>query len=287
MKSKKSLTKKISALRLFSGTRKYNGNALIDIRFDSRKKLHAVGRPAMMFDDGAEEWWTRGHLQSRGDFPAVFIENSNAGVFQVGRFEGCSFHEELVLTPHTNVWCEDGFIHRDGAPAIINYGNEDLACEQWWKNGFRHRVGEPAYTSEFADLWFEDGLLHRTDGPAVLAKNYAKSKVFYNLSNSWYWHGAAMVRNGEFSEEFDYSCVPPEFVLRALACLYEQIGTATVCDEAIMRASEVFPDLALVLGATSGTDECGNFVASRILRALGGEVDDAESYSVEGLLENV
>lgn len=286
MNSKKLTIKKFRPLRLFSGRRAYDTSALIKVPLKSHRKLHAVDQPAIRFDDGAEEWWMHGRLQSQNDFPAAFIEESNAGIFQVGKFEGCLFHEQLLLTPLTSVWCEDGFIHRDSAPAVITYGDEDIACEQWWRNGFRHRVGEPAYTSQLHDMWFEDGLLHRIDGPAVLVKNHGQSKAS-RLFSPWYWHGAIMVLNGMFSERFDYAAVPPEFVLRALACLYEQIGTATVCDEAIMRASEVFPDLALVLGATSGTDECGNFVASRILRALGGEVDDAESYSVEGLLEDV
>lgn len=285
MKSKKSQIKKLRPLRLFSGVRKYDANALIGLDLNNQKKLHAVGRPAIRFDDGAEEWWTRGHLQSQEDFPAVFIEDSNAGVFKVGEFGNCSFHEQLVLTPSTSVWCEDGFIHRDGAPAIINYGTDDLACEQWWKNGFRHRVNGPAYTSEFADMWFEDGLLHRVDAPAIEAKNHAKSKVFHNLSNSWCWHGAAMVKQEVFNEEFDYSGVPPAFILRALAYVYEQSGTAVVCDKAVERASEIFPDLGVILGAVSGTDECGVYVAARILSALGGEVDDTEVYSVEGLLE--
>ncbi len=50
-------------------------------------------------------------------------------------------------------WYQHGKLHRDGAPAIINKGNQE---------------------------WYQNGLLHRDGGPAI---------IYTNGKQGWYQHG--------------------------------------------------------------------------------------------------
>ena len=102
----------------------------------------------------------------------------------ISAFRDCSFHEQVLLRPNTHVWCDDGYIHRDNAPALIHYGDEQTSCEEWWVKGLRHRLGKPAFTSENVDMWYESGLLHRIDAPSVHIK--AQSNQIEALYSSWY-----------------------------------------------------------------------------------------------------
>ena len=283
------MKKKIPAIksphpkRLFSGFREYDPSALTRDKRDNKGKCHASGEPAVRFDDGAEEWWTHGRLQSQDDFPALSVMTSNSGSFTVASFRGCALHEQVLLLPNTQVWCEDGFIHRDNAPAVIHSGDEFTSCEEWWVKGLRHRVENPAYTSKRFDLWYEHGLLHRTNGPAILVKlNDKQSEV---TNSSWYWHGEKMVEYADFIQEFDYASADPEFALNAFAYIYEHVGKAAPCEKAILRGSSLYPDLGVLLNATSGDDSSGQFVANSICDFLSGKTSKCEILSIEGLLD--
>lgn len=76
-----------------------------------------------------------------------------------------------------------------------------------------------------------------------------------------------------------------EFVLLELAHVYEHVGQATVCEDALSRASIFYPDLRALLGAASDNDSCGQFIAQTLRRALNKEVIEYDHLSVDGLIE--
>lgn len=174
--------------RLFSiGKRVFDQSAVTNRKVDAQGKLHAIGEPALQFDDGAEEHWFNGRLQSTDDKPALCVNKSNECVVDVylnhTKHKAC-----LRLTPLTHVWCEDGFIHRDGAPAVSGKC-EEYALQQWWKHGLMHRDGGPAVIKNYSDSVFEEwlqlGLRHRDGGPALTSRS---SDEFYSIEQ-WWQHG--------------------------------------------------------------------------------------------------
>ncbi len=252
---------------------------------DRKGKLHGVGKPAIKYFDGAEEWWTHGRLQGQNGNPALSVGLINAGPRKALSFGGCPLHEVVELTPNSLVWCEDGYIHRDGQPAIMKFGPQSGQVEEWWERGFRHRTNGPAVIWPHRDMWFENGLLHRVDGPAVHYK--ALSGKMAAFSSAWYSAGQKMYVDGKFLAEFDYGSVSPEFVLTALAHVYEHVWWATVCEDAVLRASIFYPDLGVLLGAASNDISCGQFIAQKIRQAINKEAIECDHLSVDGLLEEI
>lgn len=268
------------------GKRRFYESAVASRKLDAEGKLHAVGEPALRFDDGAEEHWVHGRLQSTDDRPALYVHLSNACQVKAVSWNDSREHEELDLTPFTHVWCDDGFIHRDGAPAVINYGHEEDAHEEWWQHGLRHRDGAPAVEAFDVCKWFQHGLLHREDGPAVDYTS-AKGAGFRGLrfwENRWFWHGRRMLSNATFSESFDYDQAPPEFVLRALAYAYAYSGYVVTTPKAIARASAVFPDLASLLKTAELVDMSNQVVAQRINDFFAGR-ETCEAFALDGLVD--
>lgn len=269
------------------GKRRFDESAVTSRKLDAKGKLHAVGEPALRFDDGAEEHWVHGRLQSTDDRPALCVHLSNACRVKAVSWNDSREHEELDLTPFTHVWCDDGFIHRDGAPAVINYGHEEDAFEEWWQHGLRHRVGGPAIEAYNVCKWFQHGLLHREDGPAIdygskRSKLSGHSRRYF--PSGWYWRGQLMYCHANFIWNFDYNEVPPEFVLRVLAYAYGHWGAANTTPEAIARASIIFPELESFLKAARLVDMTGEEVAQRINDVLAGR-ETCESFAVDDLLD--
>ena len=106
--------------------------------FDQNGKFHREDGPALIKNNGAEEWWRHGCLH-REDGPAVTTD---------------------VMCR----WYREGKLHREDGPAI------ELAdgTKEWYREGKLHREDGPAI--EDADgtrRWYLDGKRHRADGPAV------------------------------------------------------------------------------------------------------------------------
>ncbi|MDY5133556.1 hypothetical protein [Actinotignum urinale] len=83
---------------------------------------------------------------------------------------------------------QHGQLHRDGAPALINYReNGNIWREQYWHDGRRHREDGPAeiyYNKDgkiTCEAYYRDGQLHREDAPAVI--NYDPD----GTTRSEYW----------------------------------------------------------------------------------------------------
>ena len=187
--------------RLFSlGKRVFDRSAVTSRKVDAQGKLHAIGEPALRFADGAEEHWFHGRLQSTDDMPALTVANSNE--CRVKAYLNHSKHNgRLWLRPSTKVWCDDGFIHREGAPAVI-CSSDEHALQEWWERGVRHREGGPAVIRIFEDSvyeqWLHHGFLHRDDGPAIINSDDVEEYAFVE----WWQHGflhregdAAVVRS--------------------------------------------------------------------------------------------
>ncbi len=271
--------------RLFAvGERDIDHSAVVSRKVDENGKLHAIGEPALRFDDGAEEHWFHGRLRSVEDRPALYIARSNA-CFVNAHLNHSKFKELLVLHPETHVWCTDGFVHREGAPAVIRYGDEDSAAEEWWHRGLRHRDGNAAIIRGNVSKWYQFGLLHRQDGPAIDYASAVKPDCInpHGISE-WFWLGQKMASQGKFEVKFDYEAVPPEFVLRALAYAYAHSGGATFPPEAVARASNIFLDLKSFLESVESIGAPGKDVADRIYDVLAGRAI-SDTYAVDGLLD--
>jgi hypothetical protein len=269
------------------GKRRFDQSAVTVRKLDSKGKLHAVGEPALRFDDGAEEHWVHGRLQSTDDKAALYVHLSNACQVKAVSWNDSREHEELDLTPFTHVWCDDGFIHRVGAPAVINYGDEEDALEEWWQHGLRHRVGGPAVEAYNVCKWFQHGLLHREDGPAIdygseRSKLLGHSRRYF--PSGWYWRGQLMYCHAKFVWNFNYNQVPPEFVLRVLAYAYGHWGAANATPEATARASIIFPELQSFLKTAEVIGMTGEDVAQRINDVIAGR-ETCEVYAVEDLVD--
>lgn len=286
MKNFKSQIQLPTPRRLFlHGKRVFDTSTVIGKKVDSEGRLHAIGEPALCFDDGAEEHWVHGRLQSPGESPALYISTSNSCLLKVCSWNGCTNHEKLNLTPDTHVWCEDGFIHRDGAPAVFNYGDEDDYFEEWWSHGLRHRQGAPAVITSDHCLWFQNGLMHREDGPALDFESPEYSRrVQHPRTSKWYWHGREMLGSNEFRTDFDYGLVPAKFVLSALAFCYSRCGCSKLTPEALRRASMAFPELLSLLEAAEAVGLAGQDVAQRI-NAGPLATPPPEAYLINDLLD--
>jgi hypothetical protein len=106
----------------FGSTTSENGTVRHFAKFDSMPESvpHKIGGPAIIYENGTEEWWVNGFLH-REDGPA--IRYASEGDY----FEG---GEE---------WYLNGLMHRTDGPALKNRFKEE-----WWQNGVLHRVDGPA-----------------------------------------------------------------------------------------------------------------------------------------------
>lgn len=184
--------------RLFSiGKRVFDQSAVTSRKVDAQGKLHAIGEPALQFSDGAEEHWLHGRLQSTDDKSALCVAKSNACL--VKAYVNHSKHgATLKLRPLTHVWCDDGFIHRKGAPAVIN-SDELFPFREWWQHGLRHRVDGPAVIKNIYECvteeWWQQGLRHRDGGPAQISHDDDETFAF----EGW-WQNGLRHREGDAAD---------------------------------------------------------------------------------------
>ena len=94
-----------------------------------------------------------------------------------------------------------------------------------------------------------------------------------------------MVERANFFREFNYGNADPKFVLTALAYIYEHVGLARVCEDAILRGSLLYPELDALLNLASNNISNGPFIANSIRDHLSGKQPECESHSVEGMFD--
>ena len=108
--------------------------------------LHRNGGPAVIYDDGEEQWYQYGQ-RHREDGPAA-------------------------INGKTEYWFKRGKLHREGGPAKIRHDLHEAYALEWFKDGVRHNSDGPAWhyitkTGGETKHWWVDGRRHRIDGPAI------------------------------------------------------------------------------------------------------------------------
>jgi hypothetical protein len=118
---------------------------------DEKGRYHREDGPAVIFDNGDQEWYLHG-LQHRTGGPA--IEKANG-------------HKE---------WGQFGYLHRDDGPAI-EYPNGEYKV--WYKKGKKHRKDGPAieYADGRCEWWY--------NGELVPVKDLATFKKYIKLNAMW------------------------------------------------------------------------------------------------------
>ncbi len=93
----------------------------------------------------------------------------------------------------SQVWRENGELHREDGPAIIT----PIGSQFWYWHGKRHRDDGPAaivaYGWSGADEWYQYGKLHRDDGPAVIETGIDGR---HGGTRKWYQYGKLHRDNG-------------------------------------------------------------------------------------------
>lgn len=111
--------------------------------------LHRDGGPAVLWQDGDEEWYQFGQLH-RDDGPALVEQQEELG--------------------WVRMWFQHGEKHRDDLPAVESQAGH----VEWWRRGLLHRDDGPAVEiadedGEYDYFWYREGKLHRDgDLPAVI-----------------------------------------------------------------------------------------------------------------------
>ncbi len=142
---------------------------------------HDDGPTITAYDEGVkvEEIWQTGKIRHRKNGPAYIMTDSGTGEVR---------HES---------WYENGKLHRETGPAVIDYDGVVVTRESWYLDDKLHRENGPA--SIFRDAktgdmkyqgWFINGSPHRDDGAAISSffdgyyeEKYSKYKT--NDGKSW------------------------------------------------------------------------------------------------------
>lgn len=134
--------------------------------------------PAIINNDGSQEWWRHGLRHRDNDLPAIVKHTGHKAWFINGI---CHRNNDLpteIYPDGTRIWIKNGNIHRDNdLPAIIK--NNSLA---WYQNNQLHREKGPAriYTQSGVIFWI---IRDRFINPAVdkwIKKNKLSSYETWN-----------------------------------------------------------------------------------------------------------
>jgi len=96
------------------------------LTFSDDLELHREDGPAVIYDDGGQEWWRHGQLHRDGE-PAVTRSDGNM------------------------LWYVEGELHREGGPAEIFNDVDGVVISRWMQYGLTHRDDGPAVEYEGVD----------------------------------------------------------------------------------------------------------------------------------------
>jgi hypothetical protein len=175
-------------------------------------QLHSLDSPAITFSDGGYGWWRHGLAHRDGDMPALHVTDCNPLLMKIptGVHEHPFADEPRVLSDGLYIWCSDGFIHREGKPAVRQERPDGWIREEYWHNGRRHNAAGPAVSHPENTSWFYHGLLHNPLGPAT------ECKIEGVWMDCWSWYGDILLVNGEIKSSFPFGDAPAKYLLTAL-----------------------------------------------------------------------
>ena len=206
---------------------------------DAHGLLHCTNGPAVVFEDGAEEWWNHGRVH-RTCGPAISFKQSNMVVIKctapyVSHGLVRKFH-----VPHSHVWCQNGLLHRADGPAVTNALGKGV---EWWVNGRPHRDNGPAVIKSEQGFWFQHGLLHRSDGPAFID----------GRNQFWYWNGTAYTNASGVNKRFRTDGVPAEFFLNAMLLSDDSVSAQiSKHPSTVAEIRKVLPTIENIILTTDG-----------------------------------
>ena len=192
---------------------------------DKTMKPHRLDGPAVVWNDGSEEWWVNGK-RHRLDGPAVILLSGVRN--NLDRY--CINTYNTLEKGTSKEWWVDGKLHREDGPAIECIAHERSAIklkinnfplieneypkdtQEWYLNGKRHRLDGPAITSSSGiKVWIQNGKIGRNDDSysAFLPRNaeyiwFKNGKihrenlpaVIHPTGNIWYHKGKVHREDG-------------------------------------------------------------------------------------------
>ena len=239
---------------------------------DADGRLHCTDGPAVVFDDGAEEWWSHGRVH-RTSGPAISFKQSNMVVVESTAPYVTHGLVRRLHVPHSHVWCQNGLLHRTDGPADTNALGKGV---EWWVNGRPHRDNSPAVIQSKQRFWFQHGLLHRSDGPAFID----------GTTQFWYWNGVAYTGASGVNQRFTTDSVPAEFFLNAMVLSDDLVSEEiSMHPPTIWKIQKVLPTIENILLTKDGLG--WNAVKSHIKDLISGKSHQRnrlENFDVSMLL---
>ena len=152
-------------------TREYKNN---------QRQLHRDGGlPAVVRDNGDQEWWVNGKRHRDGGLPAIELANGSKEWLIYGHHHRDGGLPAIDWSNGDQEWLEYGKHHRDGGlPALEKAGGQ---LKEWWVDGRRHRSGDLPALESNGDFygngaqWWKYGQLHREGGLPAVVQDDGKS----------------------------------------------------------------------------------------------------------------
>ncbi len=128
--------------------------------------LHRLGGPAVIWENGTQEWYKNGKPHREGDRPAVVHADNTQYWYKNGKPHRGGDKPAVILPDGTRKWCTHGMLHRDGDKPAVICSNGDRF---WYRHGKRHRYNDlPAVIlADGTQQWYKNGELSRENGKPV------------------------------------------------------------------------------------------------------------------------
>ena len=207
----------------------------VTLRF-AKDILHCINAPAVIYEDGTEEWWVNGRRHSKEGFAILSMQGLNIKISN-GKLR-CKYRgdndefvldtngesyieaitrtyhflkslslEELELDQDNSIVADEqdvikfyyrGILHSESGAAVVRTNGTQI----YYQFGVKHCEYGPAIIDKKFDskYWYQYGMLHREDGPAVV--NQSK-RCANRVQVSHYIYGLLDRRDGPAYIEFN------------------------------------------------------------------------------------
>jgi hypothetical protein len=169
----------------------------------SNGKIHRSDGPAVIHEDGTQEWWKKG-IRHRLDGPAIFNAQKRIAINII---KGTINPVHLYMTYYgtsVETYTEPSVIieavsrikditenipsHKETSSDKIEEFERGMLikklsinCSIFYLYGVKHNEDSPAFISQENTKWFHYGMLHNTNGPSQIqiTKNYTNYMWYY------------------------------------------------------------------------------------------------------------